>query len=108
MDKPKMPPAKENAVKVDVTQATGWLVRYGVESLCWNAYRDRKSADDVAAQWRGTVEPLYTLAQLRDMVLAAVPGGPEHFYIGIDEVEKFRAETIANINAMFDKENGNG
>lgn len=52
--------------------------------------------------------------QLRDMVLAAVPGeerpvthgGAEESYAAA--FNACRAETTANINALFDKENGNG
>jgi hypothetical protein len=48
----------------------GWLVRYGSDGQCWNAYRDQRTADDVAKQWRGIVERLYTEQQVRALLAA--------------------------------------
>lgn len=90
----------------------GWLVRYGTNNECWNAYRDELTALDVGKQWRGAVEPLFTADQMRAMYLAGLEAAkacvPAEATSATNQIDRFgqgqfnrcREETLANLAAL--------
>lgn len=101
MDKPKMPMLPEPAMKRADPLMNVYAFGYHADQL-----RDLLAAHHAA--WEAYV------AQLRDMVLAAVPEKAMLFVDCSPEdvtdaagFNRCRAETIANINALFGKETPN-
>ena len=91
----------------EMPEPEGWLVRYGTNNECWNAYRDELTALDVGKQWRGAVEPLFTADQMRAMYLAGIAAArgelPVRLHGENEWAEGFnacRATALANLTAL--------